>query len=132
MLTQPLTIGRLAREAGVGLETVRYYQRRNLLPVPTPSGAFRHYPSSAIERIRFIKRAQELGFSLDEIAELLQLQDGGDRAQIRHIAGVKIAQIEQKLSDLHRMQKTLQQLVVTCEHTDSAQPCPIIDSFMQR
>src|SRR4051812_21844577 len=69
-----LTIGRLARAADVGVETIRYYQDRELLPVPPSSGAFRYYPLSLVERIRFIKQAQELGFSLEEIRELLQLE----------------------------------------------------------
>ena len=70
-----LTVGRLARAAEVGIETVRYYQQRKLLPVPEAHGAFRHYNADAVDRIRFIKRAQELGFSLAEIGELLKLQE---------------------------------------------------------
>ncbi|MEO8203211.1 MAG: MerR family transcriptional regulator, partial [Betaproteobacteria bacterium] len=77
------TIGKLARAAGVGVETVRYYQQRGLLPVPPGNGGFRRYSPAAGERIRFVKRAQELGFSLDEVAELLRLEDGTDRASIR-------------------------------------------------
>lgn len=127
----PLTIGRLARAAAVGIETIRYYQQRQLLPVPPATGAFRYYPASTVVRIRFIKHAQELGFSLDEIAELLQLQDGVDRAQIRHIAAAKIAQIEQKLADLQRIHQVLHHLVDACEHTAADVPCPIIDTLMQ-
>lgn len=121
-----LTIGRLARSAGVGVETIRYYQQRGLLPLPVTVGSYRHYPVATIERIRFIKRAQELGFSLDEIAGLLLLEDGTDRSSIRQIAADRLAQIEHKLADLQRMQRALRHLVSECEHTGSDRPCPII------
>jgi len=121
-----LTIGRLARAAGVGVETIRYYQQRGLLPLPATIGAYRHYPVTLIERIRFIKRAQELGFSLDEIAGLLRLEDGVDRSSIRQIASDRLKQIEVKLSDLRRMQKVLKHLVTECAHTRADLPCPII------
>ena len=89
-----LTIGRLARAAGVGIETIRYYQRRELLPLPEPhDGAFRHYPPRLVDRIHFIKRSQELGFSLDEIAKLLQFEDGADRRAIRSLAGAHLADV---------------------------------------
>lgn len=127
--SEPLTIGRLARAAEVGVETIRYYQTRRLLPVPASTGAFRHYPASLVARIRFIKRAQELGFSLDEIAELLDLESGIDRASIRRIASQRLSQIEQKLSDLRRMQKVLRHLLVECEHTGADLPCPIIETL---
>ncbi|HQQ74864.1 MAG TPA: MerR family transcriptional regulator, partial [Pseudomonadales bacterium] len=74
-----LTIGKLAKQAGVGIETVRYYQSRGLIPVPPETGSYRQYPASLVARIQFIKRAQELGFSLDEIGELLQLDQHTDR-----------------------------------------------------
>jgi Hg(II)-responsive transcriptional regulator len=124
-----LTIGKLARAAGVGVETIRYYQERGLLPVPQSTGGFRYYPASLKERIRFVKRAQELGFSLDEIAGLLRLEDGADRASIRRIASDRLAQIESKLGDLKRMQKVLKHLVAECEHTRAGLPCPIITTL---
>lgn len=124
-----LTIGRLARAAGVGVETIRYYQDRKLLPVPPSTGAFRHYPIELVDHIRFIKRAQELGFSLEEVTELLHLEQGADRASIREIATNRLAQIEHKLSDLRRMQKVLRHLVTECEHTRADLPCPIIDTL---
>ena len=127
--TGSLTIGKLARAAGVGVETIRYYQERGLLPVPPASGAFRYYPAALGERIRFVKRAQELGFSLDEIAELLRLEDGADRASIRRIASERLGQIESKLKDLKRMQKVLGRLVAECEHTRADLPCPIISTL---
>ena len=124
-----LTIGRLARAAGVGVETVRYYQQRKLLPTPAASAGFRQYPAALVNRIRFVKRAQELGFSLDEIAGLLRLEDGSDRASIRNIAGARLAQIETKLADLRRMAQALNHLITACEHTGSNVPCPIIETL---
>jgi len=124
-----LTIGRLARAANVGVETIRYYQDRKLLPVPASTGAFRYYEVGLVERIRFIKRAQELGFSLEEISELLHLEEGADRACIRDIATNRLSQIEQKLTDLRRMQKVLKHLVTECERTSADLPCPIIGTL---
>lgn len=126
-----MTIGRLARACGVGVETVRYYQLRGLLPVPASEGTYRQYPVSLIARIRFIKRAQDLGFTLDEISDLLRLEDGSNRASIRHIASERLQQIEQKVADLKRMQKVLKHLLVQCEHTRADRPCPIIASLTQ-
>jgi MerR family mercuric resistance operon transcriptional regulator len=124
-----LTIGRLARAADVGVETIRYYQDRKLLPVPQADGAFRYYAMSLVERIRFIKRAQELGFSLEEVKELLQLEDGTDRRSIRRVASTRLLQIEAKLADLKRMQRVLKDLLTECEHTNADLPCPIIGSI---
>ena len=128
-MAESLTIGRLARAADVGVETIRYYQERQLLPVPPSTGGFRYYPDSLVDRIRFIKRAQELGFSLEEVSELLHLEDGADRASIRDIATSRLSQIEHKLSDLRRMQRVLKHLVTECEHTSADLPCPIIDTL---
>ncbi len=129
--THSMTIGRLARSAGVGIETIRYYQQRALLPVPQSVGAYRYYPVELVDRIRFIKRAQELGFSLDEVAELLRLEDGCDRSSIRRIAADRLEQITQKLADLKRMQKALNHLISECEHTRADLPCPIIHTLAQ-
>jgi Hg(II)-responsive transcriptional regulator len=123
------TIGHLARRAGVGVETVRYYQQRKLLPVPAKNGAYRRYPAHLADSIRFIKRAQELGFSLDEIAQLLSLHDGGNRISIRNLAAARLREIESKLADLQRMKGALRHLVDECEHTGADQPCPIIASL---
>lgn len=129
--SQTLTIGKLAKAAGVGIETIRYYQKRSLLPIPKSSGAYRHYPVSLCNRIRFIKRAQELGFSLDEVAELLSLEDGIDRASIRRIANERLQEIQSKLTDLMRMKMALTHLIQECEHTDKEAPCPIIATLSQ-
>ena len=127
--SQTLTIGHLARSAGVGVETIRYYQQRGLLPIPEAAGSYRRYPVKLGERIRFVKRAQELGFSLEEIAELLHLEDGTDRRSIRRIANERLEQIQAKLDDLSRMKATLSHLVRECEHTSKRQPCPIIETL---
>jgi Hg(II)-responsive transcriptional regulator len=124
-----LTIGRLATKASVGVETVRYYQERGLLPIPHSSGGYRQYPIALVDRIRFIKRSQELGFSLDEISELLRLDEKIDKRTIRSIANQKIKQIQQKLDDLQQMQTTLRQLVHHCSHTGAKERCPIIASL---
>ncbi|MDO8178601.1 MAG: MerR family transcriptional regulator [Undibacterium sp.] len=120
------TIGQLARSAGVGVETIRYYQRRALLPVPQVASGFRFYPKVLVERIRFIKRAQELGFTLDEIATLLQLEDADDRIAIRKVAADRLQQVEGKLADLQKMQRMLSGLIHECESTGKTKACPII------
>ena len=127
--TATLTIGKLAKAAGVGVETIRYYQQRGLLPVPASTGAYRHYPVALGQRIRFIKRAQELGFSLDEVTELLSLEDGLDRHAIRQIAGQRLDEIRTRLVDLQRMQQALSHLIAACEHTGKELPCPIIETL---
>lgn len=124
--TTTLTIGRLAHAAGVGVETIRYYQERGLLPVPAAQGAYRRYSASLVGRIRFIKRGQELGLTLAEIGELLHLEDGADRPSIRRIANARLAQINHKIVDLMRMRDVLAHLVDQCEHTKRNFPCPII------
>ena len=121
-----ITIGALARAAEVGVETIRYYQRRRLLAVPPSAGGVRRYPAAVIERIRFIKRSQNLGFSLEEIRELLRLEEGGSRTAIRKIAGSRLTNIREKITALTRMERILAELLHECEHTHSAAPCPII------
>lgn len=127
---ETLTIGRLAKAADVGIETIRYYQQRELLPQPAPTqGAFRHYPAALIDRIRFIKRAQNLGFSLDEIGALLVLNDGTDRRSIRTLASERLENIRHKITDLQRMETVLSHLIQECETTDCAHSCPIINTL---
>lgn len=123
-----MTIGRLARAADVGIETIRYYQRLALLPTPEPTegSAFRHYPLALVDRIRFIKRSQDLGFSLDQISALLKLEDGSNRKAIRSVANAHLAQIATRIEDLQRLQRVLTHLVHECEATGRTKPCPII------
>ncbi len=121
-----VTIGTLAHAAGVGVETVRYYQRRHLLAIPPSTGGIRRYPAATVERIRFIKRSQNLGFSLDEIQELLRLERGGSRNAIRKVAGERLSNIREKIAALEHMARVLSELLCECEHTAVAAPCPII------
>lgn len=127
-----LTIGQLAAFAGVHVETIRYYQRRGLLEEPRkPFGGCRRYPADMAKRIRFIKRAQALGFTLDEILILLQLQ-GADRcADTRKLAEQKVALIERKLADLMAMRKALEALLHQCGTGDSEAACPIIQALAE-
>src|ERR1700679_36875 len=114
-----MTIGRLAKAAGVGVETVRYYQRLHLVPAPTiPQGqTFRHYPADTVERIRFVKRAQHLGFSLDEIGQLLQLNDGADRLKVQQLARSRLDNVREKILDLQHIEAALTHLLHECEHS---------------
>ena len=119
-----LTIGWLARAARVNVETIRYYQRRGLPGTPRkPPGGVRHYPQEALARLRFIKRAQQLGFSLRDIRELLVL---GDRACAdTPLAEHRLADIETRLLDLARMRRALTQLIRRCQAGDET-GCPIV------
>jgi MerR family mercuric resistance operon transcriptional regulator len=122
-----LTIGDVAEAAGVGVETVRYYERRKLVPRPDRRlGAYRQYGSGHVNRVRFIKRAQALGFSLDEIGTLLQLEDGTDRSSIRRIAAARLEETRRRIADLRRIEKTLVHLLRDCESHAKAPRCPII------
>lgn len=125
-----MTIGRLAQAAEVSVETVRYYQRRGLLPQPAATrGAYRHYPPEVAARLRFIRRAQQLGFTLEEIASLLQLSDGTDRRSIRRITAARLAQLQQRMADMQKMTDVLQHLLHACEHAGGTTRCPIIESI---
>lgn len=127
-----LTISRLARSAGVNLETVRYYEREGLLPKPPrTSSGYRAFPQEATRRLRFIKRAKELGFSLREIRELLSLRmkPGTGRAAIRTRADAKIADVEQKIRTLQAIRKALRTLTDRCDRCGSIGDCPILESL---
>jgi MerR family mercuric resistance operon transcriptional regulator len=129
---KPLTIGHLAKQAGVNLETVRYYERRGLLPRPPRSASgYRLFPTEAVRRLRFIRRAQELGFSLKEIGELLSLRVSRrtTSAAIRARAEAKIADIEAKIRSLESMKKTLRKLTNACAGCGPVAECPILDSL---
>ena len=115
MAKTALTIGRLARDAGVNVQTIRFYQRRGLVAKPSrPLGGVRRYTPDAAARIRFIKRAQKLGFSLDEVALLLGLSDGKHCAETKALAEKKLAMVEDKISDLATIQKALKGLITKC------------------
>ena len=121
-----LTIGKLAASAGVNVETIRYYQRRGLLDEPDkPLGGYRRYPSDMAKRVRFIKRAQSLGFTLDEVAGLLLLDASSSCAETRELAAHKLAMIDGKLAELGAMRNGLADLVARCD-TGGNRSCPII------
>jgi MerR family copper efflux transcriptional regulator len=127
--TQTLTIGAVALQARVPLDTVRYYERRGLLPPPprTPAG-YRQYPIDTVRRVSFIKRAQALGFTLEEIADLLALRstaDGGCDAVERE-AQAAIARIDGKLAELGRMRSALARLAATCRTAHLPAECPLL------
>lgn len=130
MAQAALTIGRLARSAGVNIQTIRFYQRLGLIAEPPkPLGGMRHYPSDTVGRVRFVKRAQALGFSLDEIALLLGLSDGKHCAETKGLAEKKLAMVEQKMNDLAAIQKALKGLVAECSKGSRRSGCPIIDAL---
>jgi len=122
-----LTIGDVADAAGVGIETIRYYERRGLVPQPgKAAGAYRRYGAGHVDRIRFIKRAQALGFSLEEIETLLELEDGADRRSIRRIAAARLEDTRRRIADLRRIEGVLAHLLHECEAHAKAHHCPII------
>lgn len=129
---EALTIGRLAQEAGVNLETVRYYERRGLVPKPPRSlSGYRLYPAEAARRLKFIQRAKELGFSLREIKEMLSLRVSPrtSRAEIRLRAEAKIADIQTRIQRLESIEKSLRKLTKACGRCGPVSECPILESL---
>lgn len=126
------TIGTLAREASVNVETVRYYQRVGLLRQPAkPNSGYRRYPQQAVARLRFIRRAQRLGFTLKEIAELLELEDGKCK-EARTLAEEKRAVIDAQISDLSAMGRELEKLIRACKRSGvNSRRCALIDTLAQ-
>ena len=122
----------LAGQAGVNTETLRYYERRGLLTEPPrTSGGYRDYPPTAVELLRFIKRAQELGFTLDEVEELLHLDTGGPDScdATRSLAEHRKADLEQRIRDLQRMRDTLADLVATCDLPRADRRCALLEAI---
>ncbi len=131
-MASELTIGRVAKLAGVNVETIRYYQRRRLIAEPDkPHMGYRRYPADIVKRIRFIKRAQALGFTLEEIAELLRLEEARACAETRALAAHKMRLIDGKLTGLAAMRKALAGLVQQCDRKQPAKGCPIIQVLEQ-
>lgn len=125
-----LTIGALSKRAGVGVETVRFYERRGLVRRPTrPRAGYRSYPDDAVERIRFIRHAQALGFSLREVKELLTLRvtAGTSCAAVRSRAAAKVADVERRLADLERIRIALAKLVAACPGRGALATCTILE-----
>jgi MerR family mercuric resistance operon transcriptional regulator len=129
MATQP-TIGELAKQAGVNVETIRFYQRRGLLEEPAkPVGGIRRYAQAHVRRIRFVREAQELGFTLDEVAELLALEDGRNCREAERIGSRKLATVRERLAQLRRVEKVLAALVDQCHCNTGKVNCPLIDAL---
>ena len=125
-----LTIGVFAREAGVNIETIRFYQRKGLLPEPNkPHGGIRRYGETDVTRVRFVKSAQRLGFSLDEIAELMRLEDGTHCEEASSLAEHKLKDVHEKQADLALMEAALSGLVRACHASKGKVSCPLIESL---
>ena len=130
--TTGITVGQLARAAAVNVETVRYYQRIGLLPLPRRDyGSIRRYLPDDLKRIRFIKRAQNLGFSLDEVALLLGLSDGRHCAETKALAETRLAVVEEKITDLAAIRQALTGLVAKCSRGSRGCGCPVIDALIE-
>lgn len=123
-----MTIGGLAGAGGVGVETVRYYQRRGLLVQPPRAGGVRRYGEADVRRLRFVRAAQAAGFTLDEVAELLRLDVEQDRARAHALASARVAQIDARIAELTRARDALAGLAAECGG-GVAGPCPIIAAF---
>ena len=123
-----LTIGRLAESGGVGVETIRFYQRKGLLDTPTPDSGIRRYGAEDLRRLRFIRQAQAAGFTLDEIKELLSLDAGQDHSRARALALRRLKALDGKIAELERARDSLRRLASDCGRSDGG-PCPILASF---
>lgn len=129
---ESLTIGQVAAKSGVHKETIRYYQSLGLVDEPPrPPGSVRRYGSAAVARLRFIKRAQHLGFTLDEVKKLLLLEDGQNCGETRKLAQQKLATIRARIADLGRMRRLLEGLVAECERGGRPRRCPIIATLAE-
>ncbi len=129
---ETMTIGQLSAAAGVNVETVRYYQRRSLLAAPQrQSGSIGRYPISALIRLRFIRRSQSLGFSLDDVGALLSLDDGQGCAAARTIGEHKLAEVQQRIQTLQALEAALTTLVSQCATKRRKVRCPLIEALMK-
>ena len=123
-----MTIGVLARSSGVGVETVRYYQRRGLIRTPKRGEGIRHYGEEDLRRLGFIRSAQAAGFTLEQVGELLALDATHDRARARALAKERIAALDGKIAELEKARDALKRLARDCGATSTG-PCPIIKAF---
>ena len=127
-----MKIGHLAAQSGVHVETIRYYQNLGLVPKPRRErGSVRRYGPEAVGRLRFVKRAQALGFSLDEVRHLLELSVGEHCAETRTLAKEKLGLVDRKMADLRAMQEALGKLVRACRSGKAGHGCPIIESLKE-
>jgi len=123
-----LTVSKLAAAGGVGVETIRFYQRRGLLDTPARDGGIRRYGSDDVRRLRFIRQAQAAGFTLDQIAELIALDSTDDRPRARELAAARVAALDARIAELQRARDALRQLARECGQGGPG-PCPILSSF---
>lgn len=123
-----LTVAKLAAAGGVGVETIRFYQRKGLLRTPTRENGIRRYGSEDVRRLRFIRQAQAAGFTLEEIRELLELDAGQDRSRARALAQARIEALDAKIADLQRARDALRRVAKECGDGGTG-PCPILASF---
>ena len=131
-MQQSYSIGQLASEAGVNVETIRYYQRRNLFPKPSRDlGKTRRYGSSEVVRLRFIKCAQRLGFTLREIDELLELRKSMSCSKTRTIAAAKLEQVDERIRELQTLREEFTGLLAKCDENRDESRCPIIERIAQ-
>lgn len=132
IISPSLTIGKLAKQAGVNVETIRYYQKLGLIHEPEkPAFGYRYYPIETISRLHFIKRAKNLGFTLQEIGVLLKLGDG-NCLETRKLARQKLAMIESRIQDLQAISEVLGNLIHSCESQKTSDTCPIISALIAK
>ena len=125
-----MTIGQLAKAAGVGVETIRYYQRRGILATPSkPLGGHRYYAEASLQHLAFIKRGQQMGFSLDEIIGLMALRDGGRCGEGRNRAQKKLDELGARVDELNRMRRELKAIVAKCDSNKPRAPCPLASAL---
>ena len=133
--TDSLSIGQLAKATGVGIETIRFYERQKLLAEPPRRrSGYRHYSPDAVRRVQFIRRAKALGFTLEEIRELLELRFDQSKtcSDVRALATAKIANLEEKIADLERIKGALEELSRTCRGRGPSSQCPILDAIAHK
>ena len=123
-----LTIGKLAEAGGVGVETIRFYQRKELLPTPARAGGIRRYDQKDLRQLRFIRKAQQAGFTLEEIKELIELNSGHDHDRAQHMAQKRLAKLDEQIAELQRARASLQRLAEACAK-DQSGACPILFAF---
>lgn len=131
---QSMTIGRLAKSAGVNIDTIRYYERNGLLPAPMRrASGFREYGPSDVGRLRFIRRAKELGFTLAEITELLSLSEHrhSDMRGVKRKAEQRLQQVERKIAELQRVKRGLRKLIAACPGHGELHGCPIVAALSE-
>lgn len=130
-----LTIGQVARQAGVGVEAIRFYERKGLIARPErPASGYRRYPLETVTRIRFLKQAKRLGFTLEEAAELLALrvEKGCACDEVQARAQVKLAAVKARLRELEAMRATLERLIQACKRRKPTSACPILEAIETR